>query len=147
MLYYPYERFVEDVKALVEKTRDYEPDTLVAIARGGWTLGHAYAVATDNRRLTSVNSILYEGEEKGGEIRIFNIPDLSDAKKVLVLDDIVDSGETMEAVLERLKVRYPDAEYRIASLYYKPTASIQPDYSLHEAEEWIDFFWEHDYVQ
>ncbi len=145
MYYYPYEKFVGDVKALVEKTADYTPDTLVAIARGGWMLGHAFASATGNRRLMSVNSVLYEGENKGDAINVFNLPDLSGAKKVLILDDIVDSGETMQAVVEKLKAAYPEAEFRIASLYYKPTATIQPDYALREATEWIDFFWEKDF--
>ncbi len=145
MTYYPYTRFVEDVKALVKLSEDYRPDTLVAVARGGWTLGHAYASATGNRRLMSINSILYEGEKRSETIEIFNVPELADAKKVLILDDIVDSGETMQAVFEHLHRRYPDTEFKIASIYYKKTAKIRPHYTLHEADEWIEFFWEKDY--
>ena len=146
MLYYPYERFVGDVKALVQKSAAYRPDTLVAIARGGWTLGHAYASATDNRRLMSVNAVLYEGDRKGAQLQLFNLPDLADAKKVLILDDIVDSGETMAAVLKLLRAAWPQARFKTASLYYKSTASMQPDFTLHEATEWIEFFWEKDYL-
>ncbi len=145
MTYYPYTKFVEDVKALVKLSENYRPDTLVAVARGGWTLGHAYAAATENRRLMSINSILYEGEKRSETIEIFNVPELGDAKRVLILDDIVDSGETMQAVLEHLRRRYPDTVFKIASIYYKKTAKIRPDYTLHEADEWIEFFWEKDY--
>ncbi len=146
MTYYAYETFVDDVKALVRLTETYQPDTLIAIARGGLTLGHAYAIATDNRRLMSINSILYEGDQRGKSCDIFNIPELSNAKKVLLLDDIVDSGQTIKEVLEHLQGYFPGVEFKIASIYYKKTAVIQPDFSLHEANDWIEFFWEKDYL-
>ncbi|MBU1642507.1 phosphoribosyltransferase domain-containing protein, partial [bacterium] len=119
MTYYPYDRFVTDVKALVKLTQSYQPDTLIAIARGGLTLGHAYAIATDNRRLTTINSVLYEGDQRGKSCDIFNVPELSGAKKVLLLDDIVDSGQTVKEVLEHLQGCFPEVEFKIASIYYK----------------------------
>ncbi len=146
MTYYPYEKFVKDVKKLVKITSDYKADTIVAIARGGMSLGHAYASATDNRQLMSINSILYNGEEKGKICEVFNMPELSKAKKVLVLDDIVDSGQTLQEVLKALKSSYPSVEFRVASIYYKKSATVQPDYSLYEADDWIEFFWEKDYL-
>ncbi len=146
MTYYPYDRFVNDVKALVKLTQNYQPDTLIAIARGGLTLGHAYAIATDNRRLMTINSVLYEGDQRGKSCEIFNVPELSSAKKVLLLDDIVDSGQTIKEVLEHLQGCFPEVEFRIASIYYKKTAVIQPDFALHEAHDWIEFFWEKDYL-
>jgi len=146
MVYDSYEKFVQDVKALVKLTEAYAPDTVIAIARGGWTLGHAYASATDNRQLMSINSILYEGDQKGKQCEIFNIPELSKAKKVLLMDDIVDSGETLKEVLFYLKKHFPDIEFKTASIYYKKSAVIQPDFTLYETDEWIEFFWEKDYL-
>ena len=147
MTYYPYETFVKDVKALVRMTKEYNPDTLVSIARGGVTLGHAYASATDNRQLMSVNSVLYNDKAKGTKCELFNIPDLSKASRVLILDDIIDSGQTMQAVLDELIEAYPAIKIKIASLYYKKSALIQPDFSLHEATQWIEFFWEKDFME
>jgi xanthine phosphoribosyltransferase len=146
MLYYAYEQFVGDVKELVKLTKDYNPDTIIGIARGGWTLAHAYASATDNRQLMSINSILYEGDKKGDICKVFNIPNLSKAKRVILLDDIIDSGKTMKEVLSKLNNDFPNTEFKVASIYHKKSASIQADYSLHEATEWIEFFWEKDYI-
>jgi len=146
MYYYAYIQFVEDIKTLVKLTEAYNPDTLIAIARGGWTLGHAYASATQNRRLMSINAILYEGTQKGEQCEVFNIPELGNAKKVLVLDDIIDSGQTMQEVLTQLRSRFPTIEFRTASIYYKKSASLQPDFSLYQTTEWIEFFWEKDYL-
>jgi len=147
MIYYSYEKFVVDVKKLVQMTQSYHPDTIVAIARGGVTLGHAYASATDNRRLFTINSILYKEHEREDKCEIFNIPNLDLAQRILLLDDIVDSGQTMKEVLEQLRALYPDVEIKIASLFYKTTALVQSDFWLHEATDWIDFFWEVDYLE
>ena len=145
--YYDYPTFVKDVKTLVKKTKDFEPDTLLAIARGGLTLAQAYAEATDNRNLFTINSILYDGEVKRSHPKLINLPELSGAKKVLILDDIADSGQTLRAVLTVLQERYPDIVFKSATLFYKPSSCIEPDYWLHETDAWIDFFWEKDFLE
>jgi len=144
MKYYTYKEFVNDTKELVELSKDFKADTLLSIARGGLTLGHFFSHAIDNRRLFTINSVLYEKDKKGQSCEIFNIPELKDAKKVLLLDDIVDSGQTIKEVLALLQKCFPEVEFKIASLFYKKSAVIQPDYSVHEAKEWIEFFWEVD---
>jgi xanthine phosphoribosyltransferase len=142
--YYGYDEFREDVKALHQQIKEYDPDTLLAIARGGLTLGHALANAMNTRRHFTFNTIHYDGTKKLDTLRIFNIPDLSDARRVLILDDIADSGETLVAVLQQLQELYPDVTFKIATLFYKPDSLIQPDFTLKEAPAWIDFFWEVD---
>jgi len=146
MTYYSYEEFVVDTKKLVSLSKAFEADTLLAIARGGLSLGHAYAHAVDNRRLFAINSILYEKDAIGQSCEIFNTPELKDAKKVLILDDIIDSGQTIKEVLALLQQCFPHIEFKIASLFYKPTAVIQPDFAVREARDWIEFFWEKDFI-
>ena len=144
--YYSYDEFAKDTQKLVDKCRDYEPDILLAVARGGLTLAHLMAQALDMRNLYSLNSIHYEGELKLDTFNIFNIPDVSHAKRVLIIDDIVDSGETMEQILKVLAEKFPDVEFKLATIFYKKTAVLQPDYTVREADRWIDFFWEVDVV-
>ena len=134
----------KDTQVLVDKCRDFEPEILLAVARGGLTLSHLMAQAMDMRNLYTLNSIHYEGELKLDTFNIFNIPDVSHAKKVLIVDDIVDSGETMREILKVLSEKFPNVEFKLATLFYKKTAVLRPDYSVREANEWIDFFWEID---
>ncbi len=143
-LYYSYELFKNDTQILVDKCRDFEPEILLAVARGGLTLSHLMAQALNMRNLFTLNSIHYEGELKLDTFNIFNIPDVSHAKRVLIVDDIVDSGETMREILKVLNNKFPNVEFKLATLFYKNTAVIKPDYSVREANEWIDFFWEID---
>ena len=143
-LYYSYDLFKNDTQILVDKCRDFEPEILLAVARGGLTLSHLMAQALNMRNLFTLNSIHYEGELKLDTFNIFNIPDVSHAKRVLIVDDIVDSGETMREILKVLNNKFPNVEFKLATLFYKNTAVIKPDYSVREANEWIDFFWEID---
>ncbi|MDY0052669.1 MAG: phosphoribosyltransferase family protein [Aliarcobacter sp.] len=143
-LYYSYELFVKDTQILVDKCRDFEPEILLAVARGGLTLSHLMAQAMNMRNLFTLNSIHYEGELKLDTFNIFNIPDVSYAKRVLIVDDIVDSGETMREILKVLNEKFPKVEFKLATLFYKNTAVLKPDYCVREANEWIDFFWEVD---
>ncbi|MDD3463780.1 MAG: phosphoribosyltransferase family protein, partial [Sulfurospirillaceae bacterium] len=57
-------------------------------------------------------------------------------------DDIIDSGETMIEIKRVLTHLYPDIEIKVASVFYKEKALVRPDFSVREANEWIEFFWD-----
>lgn len=142
--YYGYDEFLRDTLNLSKQIKTYDPDTLLAVARGGVTLGHFLSSALDIRRLFTINSIHYDDTKKLDTFDIFNIPNLKDAKKVVIIDDIVDSGETMTQIKSILQDKYPDVEFKIGTIFYKPTAVIQADFKVKEAKAWIEFFWEID---
>ncbi|MCR8682502.1 phosphoribosyltransferase [Campylobacter sp. LMG 17559] len=142
MYYYAYEEFQKEIIPFMRKIKEeFNPDVLLAIARGGMTLGHFLAEGMGNRNLFSLNSIHYEDTQKLDTIKIFNIPDLSSYKKVLLIDDIIDSGETMIEIKRVLMKKYPHLELKVASVFYKPSALLIPEFYIKEAKEWIDFFW------
>lgn len=143
MIFYSYEEFKEDVKILAKKIKeDFNPDALLAIARGGMSLGHSLAVALKTRQLFALNSIHYDDTKKLDTIEIFNIPDLSKHKKILLIDDIVDSGESLTEIKKVLLEKFPHIELKIATIFYKETALLEPDFKVKEATEWVDFYWD-----
>ncbi len=146
-IYYGYKEFVEDAKNLLEQIELYDPDALIPIARGGMALGQLIGEAMDTREVYCINSIHYEGAVKLDSCKIFNVPNLTNVKKVVLIDDIVDSGESMVDILAKLKRLYPHCEFKIATIFYKPTALIQPDFTVKEAKGWIEFFWEVDLLK
>lgn len=137
---YDCKTFVEDGIALAEKI-DWNFDAIVLIARGGLSLGHLMGEYFDLRQVYAINTIGYEDTEKLEQVQVFNIPDLQKAKRVLVVDDIVDSGDTMQEVLHILQKSYPDTTFKSAALFYKKSAKIAPDWYVKEATTWVDFFW------
>jgi len=135
--YYSYEEFKEDVNTLAKEIKPYAPDVILAVARGGMTLGHFLAEALEMRALYSINSVHYEETRKLDTINIFNIPDLSKAKRVVIVDDIIDSGETMIEIERVLHAKYPEVDFKIAAVFYKEKALLRPDFAAREATEWI----------
>lgn len=143
MIFYSYDEFVNDIKVMATQIKDeFSPDVIVAIARGGMTLGHSLAVALKNRNLFSLNSIHYDNTNKLDTIDVFNIPDLSKFSKILLVDDIIDSGESMVEIRRQLLKLYPHLNIKIATIYYKRTALLLPDFKVKEAHEWVEFFWD-----
>ncbi len=146
MLYYGYDTFKEDTLRLIEAVREFRPDAVVAVARGGMMLGQLMGYGLGLRNVQSVHVETYDAEVRRDDVKIFGRCDLEGAQRVLVVDDIVDSGMTLRALIDRLRRENPGSLFKTASLFYKPTASVQPDYSVREAKEWIDFFWESDFA-
>ena len=58
---------------------------------------------------------------------------------MLVVDDVADTGHTLELVREVLAQHV--AEARTAVLYHKPRSIVSPDYVWMPTDRWIDFPW------
>jgi len=144
MIHYPYENFVSDIHTIAKDIEKANFDAIVAISRGGLTFGHFLSQRIDQRNLYIINSIHYENQQKLETIEIFNTPNLDKHKRVIVVDDIVDSGDTISEVIKHLKNKFEHLHIETASLFYKKSAIIRPDYWLHDANDWIDFFWDKD---
>lgn len=74
-------------------------------------------------------------------------PDITD-KKILLVDDAVDSGITLKSVFMKLKEAFPTAQIRTA--VFTVTTSdpiIKPDYYLFKEKTLIRFPWSKDYKQ
>ena len=143
MIFYSYDEFAVDAKKMAKQIKDeFDPEVILAVARGGLTLGHSLAVALENRNLFTLNSIHYEDTNKLDTIQIFNVPDLSRYTKILLVDDIIDSGESMVEIKRELLKRYPNLEIKIATVFYKEKALLLPEYKVKEAHDWVEFFWD-----
>ncbi len=142
-LYYSYEHFLTDTKVLIEKI-DEEFDVIIAIARGGLCLAQFLGEYYQLRAVYSINTIGYNDSQKLDAVKVFNLPQIKDASSVLIVDDIVDSGDTLVEVLKILSEAYPHITFKTASLFYKKSAKMTPDWYAKEAKSWIDFFWTED---
>lgn len=124
------------------REEDVSFTNILAIARGGIPLGETLSKALEIP-LEEVYISFYEGEEKRNEPLI----DISEEKilsegPVLIVDDLVDTGATVQTLTAFLKER--NIEWKLAVFYTKPTSSVRPDYYVESTEEWIVFPWEKD---
>ena len=103
------------------------------------------AEGMDIREVQTLRTELYDKTCKRDELSIFGTCDFRDIQRVLVVDDIADSGDTLKAIMSHLESSFEDIEFQSATLYYKETSCYKPHFWINEAKEWIDFFWEADF--
>lgn len=124
----------------------FRPDLVLSIARGGLPIGGALAYALDVKNCAAINVEFYTGVGERMEVPVVlpPTPPLVDLAglKVLLADDVADSGETLALVAEL--VRPHVAELRSAVLYTKPRSVVQPDYYWGHTDQWISFPWSAD---
>ncbi len=121
----------------------YMPDVIVGVLRGGYIVARIVADALGVNDIGVVEVKFYKGIEEQAERPVITQPLTIEirGRKVLIVDDVVDSGRTLEVVSEQVRLRGA-AEVRTAALYYKPRSIIKPDYLVVETEKWILFPWE-----
>ena len=143
--YYSYDDFRLDTNKLIQAVKPFEAEAILSIARGGYTLAHAMAEGLDIRDVQSIRTELYDKECKREDIKLFGVCAF-DVKRVLVVDDIADSGETLAFIMNYLRENFPEIEFESVTLFYKKTSIYEPDYWVNEASAWIEFFWEKDFI-
>ncbi|MFC6717549.1 phosphoribosyltransferase [Natrialbaceae archaeon GCM10025810] len=116
----------------------FEPDVVVALARGGWFAGRCLCDFLGLDDLTSLKMEHYVGTaQKTGEPTVrYPMPEGSvEDKDVLIIDDIADTGGSIERAYEYVDER--DAgEVRTATLQLLQTSEFEPDYVGERLEEW-----------
>lgn len=144
--YYSYENFRIDTQKLIKNLKDLEVDGVVGIARGGLTLAHALSEGLHLREVQTLRTELYDGECKRESIKLFGSCSFKEHKNVIVVDDIADSGETLQKIMSYLEDEFPDITFYAVTLFYKESSCYEPHFWINEANEWIEFFWEKDFA-
>ena len=132
----------------------FRPHFIVGIWRGGAPVGIAvqelldfFGIATDH---IAIRTSFYRGiEQRDSQIRVHGLQyviDNVDADEgLLIVDDVYDTGLSIQAVIENLRFRARrnmPQEIRIATAYFKPAnnrTNRVPDYYIHETDRWLVF--------
>lgn len=133
---------------------DFTPTALIALWRGGTPIGIAIHeglsfLGTSTKHFALRTSHYDNNNQRQGSVKIDNFgiiaEQLDENDSLLIVDDVFDSGNTIEALLEKLH-RSNDIkslkEIRIATPYFKPNnnqTKLKPDFYLHETDQWIVF--------
>ena len=113
---------------------------VVAITRGGMAPAMIAARELDIRMVDTISVKSYQNQAQGEPV-ILNKPDaqmMSDGEGVLIVDDLVDTGKTLEVV----RALYPKAHF--ATVYAKPAGRKQVDTFVTAVSQdtWIFFPWD-----
>lgn len=123
--------------------KNYDPDVIVGLTRGGWAPSR---VLCDHLGIKNLGSLKVEHwgvtatPDGSAKIRSSLNVDVKD-KRVLVVDDLTDTGESMALAVDFVKNQGP-AEVRTAVLMNIKGSKFTPDYYVKEIDwKWVIFPW------
>jgi len=116
-------------------------DLVIGIARGGMPVAMVVAdklgIKVDFLNVKSYTDV---GERVKPKI-LTTITEKITNKRVLIVDDLVDGGATMETITEYLSTQKP-ISIKTAVLFTKPWSTFAPDFSLRVVDNWVVFPYE-----
>lgn len=127
------------VDKLAEQIRvsGFTPAGIVAIARGGYVPARLLCDQLNVYDLTAIRITHYlSGARKTPQAQLVEPlhTDIS-GKNVLLVDDVDDSGDTLELARQHLLERQP-AQLKTAVLHHKMASTVVPDYYAHKVVKW-----------
>lgn len=131
----------------------FRPTMIIAIWRGGTPVGMALQEAMSYCGVESdhiaIRTSSYVGVDERGSVSVhglnYIIKKIRHDDRVLIVDDVFDTGNTIVAVIDELTRRArgnTPEDIRVAVPWFKPTrneTTVIPDYYLHETAEWLVF--------
>jgi len=135
--------FILDLANVIQNS-GFVPDLIVGVSRGGWIPARIFSDLLGNTNLDSVATKFYVGiNETKQEPKITQeMYGSVEGKKILLVDDLVDSGKSLNLVISYLKNKGA-SEVKTVTLYHKPGSIIIPNYFIKETVAWIVFPWDH----
>jgi hypoxanthine phosphoribosyltransferase len=115
----------------------FRPDLIVAIARGGYPVARVLADYFGIMDLFSLKIEHYRGPDKlPSAVVRYPLPVDIEDRRVLLVDDVSDSGDTFEVALAQLRQGGAPRALRTAVLHHKHSAALEPDYYAQRVLKW-----------
>ncbi|MCD6301185.1 MAG: phosphoribosyltransferase [Staphylothermus sp.] len=121
----------------------FRPDIIYAIIKGGLIPARILSDLLGIDEIGFIGVKFYKGINTRDARPELTLPPTMSVrdKKVLIVDDVVDSGRTLQLVIEEL-TRYGAKEIKSLAIFVKPWSPVYPDYFYKETNKWIVFPWE-----
>ncbi len=124
------------------KEDGYQPTVVIAVARGGYVPARLLCDFLGVDNLLSIQSQHWTEAAKAAERAIIKFPYTVELQghRALLVDDIIDTGETVMLAKKYILENWRPDELRVAALQWISTvAKIKPDYYYLEVKEWAWF--------
>ena len=132
----------------------FVPTHIVGIWRGGSPIGIAVQELLEYRGIKTdhiaIRTASYTGiGQQAREVKVYGLGYLIDTlnaeDRMLIVDDVFDTGKSVEAFIKELRLRCrrntPET-IRIATVFYKPSKNqtdLTPDFYMRATEDWLIF--------
>ncbi len=140
----------EKIKDIANKIKkdNYRPDIVIALSRGGFVPARVICDLMIIKDLVSIK-VDHWGvtANKDGKAHLRYPIDIDlTGKKVLIVDDITDSGESMILAKDFVKKLKPE-EVKTAAIFHFRHSKFIPDYYGKELIEWVWVMWPWNYIE
>jgi len=134
------------IKLIAGNLSTYKPNVIVTISKGGFIPACYLNQHLKIRRIYSIGMEFYDETNKPKTIPLIyqNLTtDFNPTDVIVLVDDIIDSGESMIAAEQEI-IKHKGHKIIRVSMYYKPKSKIKPDIYYEETDNntWILFPWE-----
>ena len=121
----------------------YMPEVIVGVSRGGWPPARIMSDLLENQNLANMKVVFYKDIGVRNRTPVITQPVTSQVsgKRVLVVDDVSDSGLSLKAVYRHLK-RKGARDIKVCTIYFKPRSVFTPDFYSRTTRKWVIFPWE-----
>ncbi len=118
------------------KSSGFKPDIVIGIARGGLVPARVVCDFLLQKDLAAIKVEHWGIAATLGKTKIkFPLQVDIKGKKILVVDDVADSGDTFSVVMDYLSEKEP-LEVKTAVLHYKTRSTCVPDYWAEKQDDW-----------
>ncbi len=119
------------------------PEIIVGVSRGGWLPARILSDLLDIPQLTSIRIEFYSEINQPNREPIITqpVPLPLHNKRVLLVDDITDSGKSLQ--LAKIELGKTADKIYTLTLYHKPWSCLTPDFYFIETSKWVIFPWEY----
>lgn len=123
--------------ALLITHSSYAFDTVIAIARGGFPIARFICDFLNIHHLGSVQITHYiAGATEVEQMKIIAPPNIEvEGKKILLIDDVNDSGKTLIAACDYIQAMHPKL-LKTAVIHEKPNTVFEVDFVAEKIAEW-----------
>ena len=143
-----WENIEAKVDVLADKLKDCKFDAVISIGRGGMVPARLLAEKLDIHTAYIIDAKAYTSDDKLGEMHISDLKLAPEVKSVLVVDDVIFTGTTLNAVMAKV-AENPHVTTIVNSFLYKnihAPADITADYCYASEYDgnahWLVFPWE-----
>lgn len=129
--------------ARIIKHNQIFPEIIVGVSRGGWLPARVLSDLLDVPQLTSIGIEFYSEINQPNQKPIITqpVPLPLHKKRILLVDDITDSGKSLQLAKTELE-KTADKIFTV-TLYHKPWSCLTPDFYYKETSKWVIFPWEY----
>ncbi len=136
-----WEELERDCYLLAKKIKKYKFDRILCISRGGLVWARMFSDLLGNLPVSHLTVVSYQDLKQQKEVKITETPSRLKNERLLVVDEIDDTGKTLKIIKDYLRSLNIKKYYTLAPII-RTFSDPKPDFYLKIIDDWIIYPYE-----